>query len=85
MSGELKPITPARIAREIAKLSAERRNGDVKSEVYDQRFARMVQELRDRRIDGKREDVVAALKPLLDAGDITAQEYERLLRQIGMA
>jgi hypothetical protein len=85
MSGELKPISPARLAREIAKLSAERRNGEVNAEVYDQRFARMVGELRERRIDGSRQDVVAVLKPLLDAGDITAQEYDRLLRQIGMA
>ncbi|HEY7682929.1 MAG TPA: hypothetical protein VH879_09825 [Gemmatimonadales bacterium] len=83
-SGELTPIKPARIAQEIAKLSAARRNGEVKADEYDQRFARMIQELRGRRVDGGREEVQAALKPLLDAGDITEKEHFRLLAQLGM-
>ena len=53
--------------------------------MYDQKFARTIQELRERRIDGGRAEVTAALKPLLDAGDITAREYDRLLSQLGMA
>lgn len=84
-SGELTPIKPARIAQELAKLSAARRNGELKPDVYDQKFARTIQELRERRIDGGRAEVSAALKPLLDAGDITAREYDRLLTQLGMA
>jgi hypothetical protein len=84
-SGELTPIKPARIAQELAKLSAARRSGELKPEVYDQKFARTIQELRERRIDGGRAEVSAALKPLLDAGDITAREYDRLLTQLGMA
>lgn len=83
-TGELKPITPARVAQEIGKLSAARRSGEIKADEYDQRFARMIQELRGRRIDGGREDVQAALKPLLDAGDITEKEHFRLLAQLGM-
>lgn len=83
-AGELTPIKPARIAHEIAKLSAERRSGEIKADEYDQRFARMIQELRGRRVDGNREDVQAALKPLLDAGDITEKEHFRLLAQLGM-
>jgi hypothetical protein len=84
-SGELTPIKPARIAQELAKLSAARRNGELKPEVYDQRFAKIIGELRERRIAGGRAEVTAALKPLLDAGDITAKEYDRLLTQLGMA
>jgi hypothetical protein len=49
------------------------------------RFAKIIHELRERRIDGGRPEVVAALKPLVDNGDITAQEYDRLLKQLGMA
>jgi hypothetical protein len=82
--GELTPIKPARIAQEISKLSAQRRSGEVKPTDYDQRFARMIQELRGRHIDGDREDVIAALKPLLDAGEITEKEHFRLLAQLGM-
>jgi hypothetical protein len=83
-AGELTPIKPARVAQEIAKLSAARRSGEIKADEYDQRFARMIQELRGRRIDGGREEVQAALKPLLDAGDITEKEHFRLLAQLGM-
>lgn len=83
-SGDLAPIKPARIAQEIAKISAARRSGEIKADMYDQRFARMIQELRGRRVDGSREDITAALKPLLDAGDITEKEHFRLLKQLGM-
>jgi len=82
--GELTSIKPARIAQELAKLSAARRNGELRPEVYDQRFAKIIHELRERRIDGGRAEVSAALKPLLDAGDITAAECDRLLTQLGM-
>lgn len=81
---ELKPITPARVAQELKKLSAEKRSGEVKPDVYDMRFAKIIHELRERRIDGGRAEIVAALKPLLDKGDITAPEYDRLLKQLGM-
>lgn len=84
-SGELTPIKPARIAQELGKLSAARRNGELKPDVYDQRFAKIIGELRERRIAGGRAEVSAALQPLLDAGDITAAEYDRLLTQLGMA
>lgn len=83
-SGELSPIKPARIAQEIAKLSAARRAGEIKADMYDQRFARVIQELRERHIEGSRDEIVVALKPLLDAGDITEKEHFRLLAQLGM-
>jgi hypothetical protein len=82
--GELTPIKPARIAQELSKLSHARRAGELNPTAYDQKFARIIQELRDRRVDGTREEVVAALKPLLDAGDITEKEQFRLLAQLGM-
>lgn len=83
-AGELTPIKPARIAQEISKLSHARRSGELTPANYDQRFARVIQELRDRRVDGTREEIVAALKPLIDAGDITEKEQFRLLAQLGM-
>lgn len=83
-SGELTSIKPARIAQEIAKLSAKRKSGEIKADQYDQMFARVIQELRDRRIDGGRDEILAALKPLVDSGDITEKEEFRLLKQLGM-
>ena len=81
---ELKPIKPARIAEEIAKLSAAKRAGEIRPDMYDQKFARVIQELRERHIDGTREEIQAALKPLIASGDITEKEQFRLLKQLGM-
>jgi hypothetical protein len=83
-SGELKPIKPERIAQELAKFHALRQKGELKPEVLDQKFARIVQELRERRVDGTREEVKAALKPLVESGAISRGEHDRLLAQLGM-
>ena len=48
--GNLKPVTPARVADELRKLSSERAAGGVKPDEYEHRFSRMITELRDRRI-----------------------------------
>lgn len=83
-SGDLTPIKPSRVAQELAKLSAARRSGEIKADAYDQKFARVIQELRERHVDGTREEILAALKPLVDAGDITEKEHFRLIAQLGM-
>ncbi|HXG45810.1 MAG TPA: hypothetical protein VNJ71_13750 [Gemmatimonadales bacterium] len=83
-SGELKPIKPERIAEELAKFHALRQTGELRPEVLDQKFARIIQELRERRVDGTREEVKAALKPLVESGAISRGEHDRLLAQLGM-
>jgi hypothetical protein len=80
----LKPVSPARVAKEIEKISAARRSGELTADNYDQKFARMIQELRERRIEGGRAEISAALQPLLDQGKITLAESERLLKQLGI-
>jgi hypothetical protein len=84
-SGELSAIKPERIAQELAKFHALRQSKQFKDDVLDQKFARIVQELRERRIDGTRQEMIAALKPLVDSGAISAGECDRLLMQLGMA
>jgi hypothetical protein len=81
---ELKPIKPERIAQELARFHADRQSGAFKTDVLDQKFARIIQELRERRIDGTREEILAALKPLVDSGTISRGEHNRLLTQLGM-
>lgn len=81
---ELTPIKPERIAQELAKFHADRQSGKFKTDVLDQKFARIIQELRARRIDGTREQVIAALKPLVESGAISRGEHNRLLTQLGM-
>ena len=84
-SGDLAPIKPERIAQELAKFHTLRQTGGLKQDVLDQKFARIVQELRSRRIDGTREQIMAALKPLVDSGAVSKGEHDRLLTQLGMA
>jgi len=79
-----KPITPARLAEEIRRLSAMRKNGELDATGFDQRFARMVGELRDRRIAGGREEIEKALGPLRSESLLRPEEWFRLEKQLGL-
>lgn len=83
--GALKPVTPARVAEELKKLSAQRKEGRLDADEYEHRFSRMISELRDRRIDGSRQEILATLSPLLEQGVVTQQDWRRLLLQLGLA
>jgi hypothetical protein len=83
--GALKPIAPARVAEELTKLSAARKNGELEADEYEHRFARMIGELRDRRIDGSRAEILATLTPLFEQGVVSAEDWRRLTRQLGLA
>jgi len=80
----LKPIAPARVALELQKLSAARKNRELDANEYEHRFARMVSELRDRRIDGNRAEILAVLTPLKDDGTINLTDWDRLVRSLGL-
>jgi hypothetical protein len=82
---KLKPITPARVATELRKLSNGRRDGEYDADEYEYRFARMVGELRDRGIDGNRADILAVLTPLRQDGTLDPTAWERLTRSLGLA
>jgi hypothetical protein len=83
--GTLKPITPARVAEELKKLSSQRQAGTLDADEYEHRFARMIGELRDRRIDGSRAEILATLTPLFEQGVVSAQDWRRLTRQVVLA
>jgi hypothetical protein len=80
----LTSISPKRLAEEIDRLSAMRRNGELDSAGFDQRFARMVGELRDRKIGGSREEIQAALAPLRAGATLRPEEWFRLEKQLGL-
>jgi hypothetical protein len=82
--GALKPVKPARVAEELKKLSSQRKDGTLSADEYEHRFARMIGELRDRRIDGPRADILATLAPLKDEGLISVAEWTRLTKQLGL-
>lgn len=82
--GALKPVPAARVAEELRRLTKARSNGELERDEYEHRFARMVSELRDRRIEGNRAEIMAALTPLKESGEIAAPEFERLIQQLGL-
>jgi len=83
--GNLKPVTPARVAEELRKLSTQRASGNLEPDEYEHRFSRMITELRDRRIDGSRTEILGTLTPLLQEGVVSAEDWRRLTRQLGLA
>jgi hypothetical protein len=83
--GALKPITPARVAEELKKLNSQRKEGKLEPDEYEHRFSRMISELRERRIDGTRAEILSALTPLRDQGIISANDWQRLTKQLGLA
>ena len=83
--GALKPVTPARVAEELKKLSDQRKDGKLEPDEYEHRFARMITELRERRIDGSRAEILGTLTPLKDQGIISLVDWQRLTKQLGLA
>jgi hypothetical protein len=81
----LKPVTPERVVREIRKLTNERKDGSLTPTVYDQRLARTIGELRDRGIAGGRDQLMAALAPLKADGTLSAEDWDHLVRRLGLA
>jgi hypothetical protein len=82
--GSLKPVAPSRVARELAHLTHMRRNGELDRDEYEHKFARMISELRDRRIGGSRQEIHDAINPMIQAGEIDRAEYERFVSQLGL-
>ncbi len=85
MSDKLTPISPARAAQELAKLSAAHKSGELNENEYEHKFARMVTELRERQIGGTRPEIMAALEPLRLDGVVTPVEWHRFVSQLGLA
>lgn len=80
----LKPVSPSRVAQELTSLSERRKNKELDPDEYEHRFARMISELRDRRIDGNRAEILAALTPLKDNGTVSLTDWDRLVRSLGL-
>ena len=83
--GNLKPIAPTRVAEELKRLSSQRASGELDADEYEHRFSRMISELRDRRIDGSRAEILATLTPLFEQGVVSKEDWRRLLLQLGLA
>lgn len=78
------PITVARLLEELRRMSEMRRQGELNADQFEARFARMIGELRERRIDGARADILQALAPLAADGTLRPEEHFRLTKQLGL-
>lgn len=78
------PITLPRLIEELHRMRDMRANGELNPDQFEVRFARMVGELRDRRIDASRADILQALAPLATDGTLRPEEHYRLTKQLGL-
>ena len=78
------PITVERFVQELEKLRAAMEAGELKHGEYDQRLARVIQELRDRGLEAERADINAALDGALERGVITPSVKEHLENRLGL-
>jgi hypothetical protein len=78
------PVTIERLVQELEILKNEMAVGALRHGEYDQRLARMIGELRDRKIDADREQIVATLDTLLGRGVITPGVKNHIVKRLGI-
>ncbi|MGH7568307.1 MAG: hypothetical protein ACREL9_04925 [Gemmatimonadales bacterium] len=79
------PISVERLVQALEKLKAEMDAGKLRSGEYDQRLARVIQELRERRLEADRPDINAAINDMLQRGVITPSVKQHLVKRLGLA
>jgi len=77
-------VSVERLVQELEKLKQEMDAGRLKSGEYDQRLARVIQELRERGLDADRARITAVLDDALRRGIITSGGREHLERRLGL-
>jgi hypothetical protein len=78
------PISVERLVQELEKLKQEMDAGKLKHGDYDTRLARVIQELRDRKVDADRPKIAAAIDGALKRGIITPAVKEHLEKRLGL-
>ena len=78
------PITVQRFVQELEKLKQGMDSGTLKHSEYDQRLARVIQELRDRKLDADRAQISGAIEDALKRGIITPGVKDHLEKRLGL-
>lgn len=78
------PVTLDRLVQELEILKKEMTVGGLRHGEYDQRLARIIGELRERKIDADREQIVATLDQLLAKGTITPSVQSHIVKRLGL-
>ncbi len=79
-----KPISLDHLVRKLEELSSEMKAGSLDHGEYDQRLARMINELRERKLEADRQDISATLVDLMSRGVITPAVREHLESRLGL-
>ncbi len=78
------PISVERFVQELERLKQEMDAGRLKHSEYDQRLARVIQELRDRKLDADRPKISGAIEDALKRGIITPAVKDHLEKRLGL-
>lgn len=78
------PISVERFVQELETLKQEMDAGRLKHSEYDQRLARVIQELRDRKMDADRSRITGAIEDALKRGVITPAVKDHLEKRLGL-
>ncbi len=78
------PISVQHLTTKLEELKAEMDAGNLRHGEYDQRLARLIGELRDRKVQEDRADVVAILEDLLSKGTITPAVKTHMVARLGL-
>jgi len=78
------PVTMERFVQELEKLKVEMDAGRLRHGEYDQRLARLIQELRERGLDADRPMMKTTIEGLSQRGTITPGVKEHLEKRLGI-
>ena len=78
-------VSVDRLTQELEKLKAEMDAGNLKHGEYDQRLARIIQELRQQGLDADRSRITAAIDDALKRGVITPAVKDHLQKRLGLS
>lgn len=78
------PVSIERFVAELEKLKGEMDAGKLKHSEYDQRLARIIAELRERKVDADRPLITKRLDELLGRGVITPSVKAHVTKRLGL-
>ena len=78
------PISLENFVSKMEELNNEMRTGKLKHGEYDQRLARIISELRDRKLDAERPAIESTIADLLSRGVITPTVKDHLRNRLGL-
>lgn len=78
------PISVQHLTTKLEELKSEMDAGRLRHGEYDQRLARLIGELRDRKVEEDRAVVIATLDGLLEKGTITPAVKTHIVARLGL-